>query len=181
MVAHTKSASITNLDAGVSGSGPAVANTAGQGAASSEKTIDDFVTVIASDPVGSTYQIVRVPSNCKVKSVVLESEAQGAGAFDIGVYYATDGEGGEPTTLLVANAIYAAFFAHAVNCASAVTPTNETNQSGNYTLNLRSEPLWQAAGLTSDPGGWFDIVATVNTTAVTTGTGRLGLRVNYVE
>lgn len=175
-VDHVKSTFITNLDAT-----PAVANTAGEGAATALKSVDGWTTAVASSSVDATYQIVRVPSNCKVKNVTLESEAQGAGAFDIGVYYATDGEGNQPTALLAAAAISRALFGSAVSAASAVTPTDVTNESGTYTLDKRTQPLWQAAGLTSDPGGWFDIVMTVTTTAVTTGTGKMGLRVAYAE
>lgn len=175
-VDHVKSPSITNLDAQ-----PAVANTAGEGGGAPVKTIEGYATAVASSSVDATYQLVRVPSTCKVKAVMFESAAQTAGAFDIGVYYATDGQGGKPTSLLAANAISRALFASAVDCASAVAPTDVTNESGNYTIDKRVMPLWQAAGLTSDPGGSFDIVATVTTTAVTTGTGRFGVRVSYTD
>lgn len=175
-VDHVKSTPITNLDAS-----PAVANTAGEGAPTPLKSVDGYVTAVASSSVDATYQLVRVPSNCKVKNVIIESEAQTAGKFDIGVYYATDSEGGRPTALLAAAAISQAFFASAVDCAAAVVPTDITNESGTYTLDKRSKQLWDALGLTSDPGGYFDIVATVVTTAVTTGTGKLGLRVAYAE
>lgn len=174
-VDHVKSTPITNLDAT-----PPVQNTAGEGAPQHLKQIDGFVTAVASSSVGATYQLVRVPTTVKVKSIFLESEAQGAGAFDIGVYYATDGRIGQPTSLLVANAIAADLFASAVDCSSAVA-TDVTNESGNYTLNKRNMPLWQAAGLSVDPGGNFDIVATVKTTAVTTGTGKLGIRLSYAN
>lgn len=175
-VDHVKSSFITNLDAT-----PAVSNTAGEGAAALLKTIEGSAIAVASSSIGATYQLVRVASNCKIKAIVFESAAQGAGQFDLGVYYATDGVGGEPTTLLVANAISAALFAHDIDCSSAVSITNETNQSGTYTIDKRTQPLWQAAGLTSDPGGYFDIVATVNNAAVTTGTGRFGVHVTFVD
>lgn len=174
-VDHVKSTPITNLDAS-----PAVANTAGEGAPTSLKVVDAFLTGVASSSINATYQFVRVPSNCKVKNIVFESEAQAAGAMDIGVYYATDGEGGQATALLAAAAISQAFFASAVAITSAVTPTDVTNESGTYTLDKRSQPLWQAVGLSSDPGGWFDIVGTL-TTAITTGTGKMALRVAYAE
>jgi hypothetical protein len=175
-VDHVKSTPITNLDAS-----PAVQNTAGEGAAAPAKTIDGYVTAVASSSVGATYQIVRVPSNAKMKSLIFESEAQTAGKFDVGLFYATDGEGGRPTALLVADAIDADFFASAIDCASAVVPTEIINESGNNTLDKRTKPLWQAAGLSADPGGYFDIVASVITTAVTTGTGKLGLRATYTD
>lgn len=175
-VDHVKSTFITNLDAT-----PAVQNTAGEGGPAPVKDVDGWATVIASGSVGATYQLARVPSNCKVKSITFESEAQAAGKFNLGVYYATNGEGGQPTSLLVAAAINANLFATDIDTTSAISPTNETNQSGNYTLDKRTQPLWQAAGLSSDPGGFFDIVATVHTTAVTTGTGKMGLRVSYTD
>jgi hypothetical protein len=174
-VDHVKSTNITNSDAS-----PVVANTAGEGGPAPLKYADGYATAVAASSVDATYQLVRVPSNCKVKEIFLESEAQGAGAFDIGVYYATDGMGGQPTALLAAAAISRALFASAVSCA-AIVATDVTNESTTYSLDKRTMPLWQAAGLTSDPGGNFDIVATVTTTAVTTGTGKFGIRVKYTD
>jgi hypothetical protein len=175
-VDHVKSAQITNLDAS-----PAVANTAGEGAAAPLKEISAYATAVASSSVGATYQLVRVASNCKVKSIIFESEAQTAGKFDLGVFYATDGEGGQARSLLVSAAIDADFFATAIDCASAVVATEVVNESGTNTLDKRNQPLWQAAGLTTDPGGYFDIVASVITTAVTTGTGKFGISVKFTD
>ena len=73
------------------------------------------------------------------------------------------------------------FLATVIDCASAVVPTEVVNESGTYTLDKRKQPLWQAVGLSADPGGYFDIVATVKTTAVTTGTGKFGVRVAYAN
>lgn len=174
-VDHVKSTPVTNLDAT-----PIVPNTVGEGAQGFLRNIEGNAVAVASSSVDATYQLVRVPSNAKVKELRFESAAQGAGKFDIGVYYATDGQVGQPTALLAAAAISQALFASAIDCASAVAITNVTNESGTYTIEKRNQPLWQAAGLSSDPGGAFDIVATVVTTAVTTGTGRFGVSVNFV-
>jgi len=169
-----KSASITNLD-----STPVVPNSCGMGAPDRLRTVDDYVTTLSGDQTGSTYKVVRIPSTAIVKSVVLESEAMTGGKFDIGLYYSDSAVDGTPSgvqgTLISAN-----FFATDVDCSSAVGPTNEVNQSGNYTLNLRAEPIWQAAGLSADPGGFLDVVLTCHTTAVTTG-ARIGLKVEYAE
>lgn len=175
-VDHVKSPSITNLDAV-----PVVQNTAGEGGPAPLKFVDGYATAVAASSVGATYQLCRVPSNCKIKSIIFESEAQTAGKFDLGVFYATDGVGGKPAALLVAAAISAALFGSAIDCASAVLPTDVTNESLTYSLDKRTMPLWQAAGLSSDPGGNFDIVASVITTAVTTGTGKFGIRVAYTD
>lgn len=175
-VDHVKSSFITNLDAS-----PVVQNTAGEGGPAPVKTAEGFATVIASGSAGATYQLLRVPSNCKLKSLSFESAAQGAGAFSLGLYYATNGEGGQPTALLLANAISSTLFASQINCASAVAITDEINQAGTFPMSKRVQPLWQAAGLASDPGGYFDIVATVDTTAVTTGTGVIAARATYTD
>lgn len=170
---HVKSTPITNLDAA-----PVVIPTGGEGGPAPLQSVSsgDVIGVAASS-IAATYQFVRVPSNCKVKQVILDTETQAAGAMDVGVYYATDGEGNKPTALLAANAISQALFASAVTI-TAFGPTDITNESGTYTPLKRNQPLWQAAGLSSDPGGFFDIVGTI-TTAITTGTGKMGLTVNF--
>jgi hypothetical protein len=173
---HVKSTFITNLDAV-----PSVANTAGEGAPARLYSVEGYATVIASGTAAATYQLLRVPSNCKLKTLSFESGAQTAGKFSLGLYYATDGEGGKPTALLLANTINATWFASQIDCSSAVAITESINTAGNMTIDKRTQPLWKAVGLSADPGGSFDIVATVDTTAVTTGTGVIGARATYTD
>ena len=173
-VDHVKSTPITNLDAT-----PRVANTAGEGGSAPLIFADGYATALASSSADATYQLVRVPWTAKIKCIVFESEAQAAGKFDLGVYHATDGSSGGATALLAAAAVDQDFFATVIDCASAVLETIVTNESATYTLDKRTQPLWQAAGLTTNPGGNADIVATVKTTAVTTGTGKFGIKVWY--
>lgn len=174
-IVHVKSAAITNLD-----SAPVVANTAGEGGGANLKHIDATATMTASATIDSTIQFVRIPSNAKVKKIWFNSAAQTSGALDIGLYYATDGLGGKPTALLASNAISQAFFASAVVVTGAVVDTDVTNESTSYTGDKRIQPIWQAVGLTSDPGGNFDIAGTV-TTNVTTGAGLMYLAVEYTN
>lgn len=174
-VDHVKSSFITNSD-----SNPAVMNTVGEGAAGMLKEISGSAVTIASGSTDATYQLVRVPSNCKVKSIMWESGAQAAGTMDVGLYYATDGQGGKPLALLAANAIDQDFFASLLAVTSAILPTEIVHESGTYTIDKRTQPLWQAVGLTSDPGGFFDIVATI-VTAITTGATRIGCSVRYTD
>lgn len=174
-VSALKSASITNLDAS-----PRVANTTGIGASGSQKSVDDYVTAVASDSTTSTYRLVRVPTDIKLKSLMFESEAQGAGKFDVGLYYSDDTRDG--TSAANSGAVIDQdLFATIIDCASAVTPIEIIMESGTFTMDKRQKPLWQAAGLSSDPGGFFDIVATCATTAVTTGTGKIGARAVWVQ
>ena len=81
--------------------------------------------------------------------------------------------------MLVADAIDADFFASAIDCASAVAITDITNESTTNTIAKRAMPLWQAVGLSADPMCLFDIVASVITTDVTTGTGVLGIELQF--
>lgn len=164
-VENLKSTCVTNEDAT-----PIVYNTAGAGAPAGVQSVDDYATPSAAASVTSTYRIVRVPTTAKIKAVFLESEAQGAGKFNVGVYAPNGGA-----------VVSVSLFAAAVDCAAAVLPTNVTNSGGSYTLDKRKQPLWQAAGAASDPGGFYDIALTCVTTAVTTGTGKTGLKVDYVN
>lgn len=175
-VDHVKSTYITNMDAS-----PAIPPTAGEGGPAPLKSVSSgSVVAVASSSQDATYQFCRVPSNSKIKTIFFESQAQAGGTMDIGLYYATDGEGGKPTSLLAANAIDQDFFASAVALTSLSQPTNVTNESGTYTPDKQVQPLWQAVGLTSDPGGYFDIVGTV-VGAITTGTGKMGMQVQYTD
>lgn len=173
-VNHIKSTPIQNSEATI-----VVPNPTGGGAQGKLLEVTGAITAVAADSIDSTYRFVRVSTNAKVKRIRTTSQAQGAGAFDFGVYYPTVGSTAKAD--LAANAIAQAFFASAVSFASAVQPTDITNESGTYTADKWNQPLWQALGLASDPGGLgFDIVGTA-TTAVTTGTGIIGLSVEFVE
>jgi len=71
------------------------------------------------------------------------------------------------------------FFGSAVSLVSALNDSVVTNESGTYTLDKQEQPLWQAAGLTSDPGTTLDIVLTL--TAASAAAGKVGLRVSYLD
>lgn len=173
-VDHVKSTTVTNLDAS-----PVVVNTSGLGSAGYLVEVTGSSVAVASSSADSTYRFVRVPTTAKLKSLVFTSQAQGAGKVDLGLYYPTTGP--TATADLAANAIDQDFFATVIDCASAVVPTDAINESGSNTIDKWNQPLWQAVGLSADPGGLgFDIVATVKTTDVTTGTGKWGVSARYV-
>ena len=130
-----KTTVITNLDAT-----PIVRPTEGGGAGGFVRKDEGFITPTSGVTSGSTYRLVRVPSNARVKEIITEGAAMSAGAFDFGVYYSSavnDGTAAANTGLV----IDADFFATAVSFASAVTPTNVTNESGTYTIDKRGKQL----------------------------------------
>lgn len=173
---HLKSAAITNLDAI-----PSVQNTAGVGAPGELRQVDGSVSTVSADAAGSTYQLVRVPSNAKVKTVIFEAAAMTAGKISLSVYYSDGTQDGTAANVrgLVVPSTGATFFASQIDCSSAVSPTNETNQSGGYPISARQKELWDALALAADPGGYFDIVGVCDTTAITTGAA-MYLKVDYI-
>ncbi len=179
---HLKSTAITNLDAS-----PVVANTGGLGAPARDSIVSGYVTALASDAAGSTYQLVRVPSTAIIKHVFFASEAQGAGKVQLSVYYSDSTTDGTQVANqgLVVPTTGAGFFSDDIDLTSAVAAADYTSNgtsgtgANGYTLDKRNKHLWDALGLTTDPGGYFDIVAVVHTTAITTGTGKLGVTVHY--
>jgi predicted component of type VI protein secretion system len=128
------------------------------------------ITPSASASLSSTYRLVDVPSNARIHNLVFASEAQAAGAFDIGVYRNTR-DGGA--------VVDQDFFATAVNCSAAVALTDVINESGTNTLAKQAQQLWEAAGMSADPKSTLDIALTV-TTAVTTGAVPVFLKVEYI-
>lgn len=135
----------------------------------------------ATDSIGSIYRLCQVPSNARVESVILQCDAMTSGAANIGVYYPTFIPAGTAQLSgVVANqAISASFFAAAQSIATALGPTNVVNQSGTNTIAKQELPLWQALGLTADPGIDLDVCVTLS--AALTAQGYIGLKTSYVE
>jgi hypothetical protein len=105
--------------------------------------------VASGDSIGSKYIIAQVPSTAVVKDVKLSISAITTCAGDIGLYRPTQSDGTAGTV------ISAAFLAK------------------------REQPIWQAAGLTSDPGGLLDVVVTL--TAAAGSAGNISADVEYMD
>lgn len=166
-VVTTKSTAITNRDAT-----PRVV-TDNRIAAAVSKAAQGYVSAVNGDSIGSKYIVVSVPSTAIVQQVLLTCTAITSGAADIGVYRPTaiDGTAGA--------VVDADFFASAQSIATALNNSDVTNESTTYTLDKRDQPLWQATGLTADPGGNLDIALTL--TAAAGADGKAGLVVFYVD
>lgn len=179
-----KSASITNLDAS-----PLVANTVGEGADGPLRVANDSVTTTTAVTSGSTYKTVRIPTNAKVKRVLLTNGAAGAtGAIDIDVAHSDSLTDGTPPalqgTIVQISAADNKLFGSAVAITSAQKNQDQTF-ANTFTVAHQNLPLWQvlvnlgATTFTADPGGFFDIVA--KTTATLAAGGALAIEVDYVE
>jgi len=187
-VVNVKSNTVINLDAT-----PIVPNAAGEGAPGETKVNDGVFSGPNAPPaaasIGSTFQFARVPSNCKIKKLWFDSAAQAAGTMNLGLYYATDGSVNSQSPPLVVTSspqatppstAQSSLFAAAIALTAASVGADVTNAGGTYTADKRQMPLWKAAGLNSDPGGFFDIVGTL-AAAITTGLGTMGLTVVYTD
>ena len=102
--------------------------------------------------------------------------------WDVGLYYSDAPANGafDGTNASNTGVISAALFASAFVAPTTVGRTSLIGL-GTYTVDKFNTPLWEAAGLTSDPGGYFDIVVTVHHAATTAVAGNLGINVEFVD
>lgn len=179
-VEHLKSASITNLD-----TIPVVPNTTGEGGPGYERNVSDASTPTAANLVAnSTYQMVRVPSNAKIKrgqlvaDAALDTNGVPTLAVNIGLNYSDSTVDGTAQANQ-GGVINASLFAAAVSFGRATSLSIDAIQG--FSVLKRNQPLWQAAGLTSDPGGFFDVVVTISTGAATGVSQPFGLDLTFID
>lgn len=164
-VANTKSTHITNADAT-----PAVLTTGASGAGAIMREATGTVETLAADDANSVYRLCRIPSNARISSILLGTDAiTGATAADVGLYQ-TAANGGA--------VVDADFFATDVDISTAATVFTEVMLEATATDIAKCEmPLWQLIGLTADPQRSYDICVTVNDV---TAAGTISMKVKYV-
>lgn len=130
-----------------------------------------LLEVSTNEDAGDILRFVPVRSNAVVRAVFLYCDAVStAGAINLGLYRTTD-DGGA--------VVDADFFASAQVVTTALVRSNVAHESGVYNIDDLDKPLWEALGLTEDPGIWYDVAATVTTDMG--GAGTLGVEVLYVD
>lgn len=133
------------------------------------RTSRGSVTVTSGKTTGSIYHLVELPAHARVVSVRLNNPAGSASsAFDFGVYR-TVADG--------AAVCDADLFGSAVACTNANVDLDITGESTVNTNALREQPLWQAAGLSTNPGGLLSIAAT--NTATNAAAFSIGIEVQW--
>lgn len=169
-----KSAAITNLDLR-----PSVRPTAGQEGGGS--ILYDIVGIAGpttdGDTTGGVLRMVRLPSNAIVRDILIgQVAATTTASFDVGAYYS---DGNDGTTAANSGLVIDAdFFATAIDTHALIVWTSVMTDATTVTLANTVQPLWQALGVASDPGGYIDIVA-VNKATIS-GAATLCMRVQYV-
>ena len=187
MTENLKSTAITNLDAV-----PPVRATAGLGGAGHVQSIYGTVVPVTAATAGSTYRMVRLPTSCSIKHVILDFTGGGTIThfnMDITLYYSDQtldevGAASGDTGVVNSLSTTASLFASAIDLTTDSTVGTfyeMTNVSNNYKPSARNKQLWDAAGLSSDPGGFFDVtIVTVTNDNSFSAALTVGLEVQFV-
>lgn len=162
-VVNTKSAPITDADANVAvnsyKSGGRVRASIGVAA------------VANGDSIGSTIRLCRVHSSARVTGAETFCTAITSAAANFGLYQ-TAGNGGA--------VVDADFFAAGQTIATASAGINILGaNTATYGPANREKRIWEVLGLTSDPGVYYDVTATL--TAAATAAGTVGAYVEIAE
>lgn len=189
-IVTTKSTSIINLDAS-----PIVAMATGEGAQGVLRCVTDSVAGGSGDSSTSIYRIVRIPTNAKIKRVILNAAAVSAGAGDIDVAFSDAPDLPAGMQALAGTVVQITGPADNKLFGAAATLIAQTQVdktfSNTFTPAMQNTPLWQVlvnlgctqfnspAGVPQDPGGFFDLVIKL-TTGITTG-GTIALECDFVE
>lgn len=180
------SASITALDSlnSVSTGGPIAIPTSGEGSSGKTHDISDYVTPTAAGlaDTGSKYKLVRVSPEIKLKdlklAVTAAIETSTGLAFDVGAYYSDSTVDGTPSALQGT--------VISVNCFAAVVTGFRSSALGSvdvltaFSVIKRNQRLWEALGLTSNPGGNIDVVLAVHTAATGAASVPIGVDGKFV-
>ena len=154
------STAINNLN-----STPPVPNTPSTGGAVISRHMDGSVTATTGKTSGSVYQLLRLPSNARLKEAKLKLDA-GVTTFtaDVGFYYSNSATDGTPSSLqgTKVNSTTGSQILGAAQDLHAQTTFLELT-AGLAAANF-DKRLWELCGLTTDPHCPFDLCLTNTTT-----------------
>lgn len=165
-VVNRSSAAITNRDAT-----PRVLNNPAQnGGVLREKVA--YIAAATDDSATSIFRLFSVPSSARLSELlVTAADFTTAGAINVGLYRTT-ADGGA--------VVDADFIASAVDMSGGPYANLDiTHESAENALSESEQPIWQALGLTADPGIEYDICATVSTNF--NGGSGIKFKVRYVH
>jgi hypothetical protein len=185
-VVTTKSPSIINWDAS-----PIFIPTTGEGCEGPLRVVNDSLTSVVGDSIASIYRFCRIPTNAKIKKVLLNVfTASTAGAGDIEIAFSDSATDGTQPSLAggIVQITGPADNKLFVSAQSLTATQKQVDITFNniFTAAHQNLPLWQvlvnlgATQFVADPGGFFDIVMKL-TTAVTVTAGIIAIECDYVE
>lgn len=165
-VANTKASNVTNADA------TPPAKNAAFISGGVLREIVGTVEVLAADDNGSVFRLARVHSSWRISEIDVLNDAITSGAtYDIGLYQTAENGGA---------AVDADCYATDVSftTARAATGAVELGFEAKDVANIEKR-VWEDAGLSADPGRYYDLCLTGD--AVGSGAGTISVRVRYVE
>ena len=164
-VVNTKATNVTNPD-----STPSKANPLHIHAARLYEIVGT-VEVAAADSDNSVYRMARVHSSWRISSIEVFNDAITSGSvYDLGLWDTAENGGAVVSQELWASDV--------TMVSARATPTELTYEATATNIDKIEKRLWELAGLTSDPGKWYDIA--FKATTVGSGAGTISLRVRYV-
>lgn len=164
-VANTKATNVTNPDSTPSKANPLHIHSARL------YEIVGTVEVAAADDDNSVYRMARVHSSWRISSIEVFNDAITSGSvYDLGLWDTAENGGAVVSQELWASDV--------TMVSARATPTELTYEATATNIDKIEKRLWELAGLTSDPGKWYDIA--FKATTVGSGAGTISLRVRYV-
>jgi hypothetical protein len=140
---------------------PAIANLSGIDSGRVQvKVATCPIPAVATDLANSVYTFCQVNSNDIPLGIDFGATALTAGAISIGLFVSNS------LTVAATNSDH--LFATSINCASAVAPADK--RFTNPALTTAGQRVWELLGLSSDPGGVYDLAAYSTTAATAAGT-----------
>lgn len=135
------------------------------------------IEAVSGDDIASIYRLVRVKSGDRISQVLLSCDAITTCEGDVGVY--------DITSVNAGAVVDVDFFASAQSLAAALSNSDITHEADPADAGAGfgkadiEKPLWQALGLSADPGKQYDIAVTLTAAAGSAGT--IGLKVRYCD
>lgn len=184
-IVTVKSPSIINWDAQ-----PIFTPSRGEGAEGPLHVINDSLSTATTDSIGSIYRLVRVPTNAKIKQVLLDTLVNTTMTADIDVAFSDSTTDGTQPSLAggivqITGPVDNKLFGAARNMAAQSRVDITFLATSTFTFAHQNLPLWQvlvnlgATQFIADPGGFFDIVA--KSVVTDTVAGSINLEVKFVE
>ncbi len=165
-VVNAKSTVVTNADATPPVKSPAYIS------GGVLREIVATIDVAAADDDGSVFRFARVHSSWRISEIdVLNDAITGGTGYDIGLYQTAENGGAA-----VINDCYGSAITHAT--ARGATGAVELGYEALDIINIEKR-VFENAGLTTDPGRYYDLCMTGDT--VGTAAGTISVRVRYVE
>jgi len=167
-IVFTKSAALTQMD--TAGAQPPSSRLHG-----TVRCAMGTVAIANGDSIASILRVARVPSHARVGRIYLKITGTiTSAAGDIGVYRTST------STTSAGAVVDVDLFASAQALSTALPAwTDVTNESASITALVAEMPLWQAAGMTADPGDHLEICITL--TAAAGAAGTVAMEVVYVD